>query len=114
MTEPATRAGRSFDIAGDALTLKMANVMKKLARSMATSARAIISETSTVAVGHVDNLRSQLENLWSMAEDFSPRQTSADLLDGAEQMLANLRTWKMRGFPGEFYTGLPLRHPQPI
>lgn len=74
---------------------------------MATSARAILAETSTVAVGHVDNLRSQLENLWTMAEDFSPRKKSADLLDGAEQMLANLRTWKMQGFPGEFSYPLP-------
>lgn len=81
--------------------------MKKLARSMANSARAILAETSHVAGGHVDNLRSQLENLWSMAEDFSPRRTSADLLDNAEQMLANLRTWKNKGFPGEFSTAHP-------
>lgn len=72
--------------------------------SLAGRARILLEDSRTAASLPMRNLKSQLDDLWSMAEEVLPRSLPADLVGHVERTLEDLRAWRGIGLTGQFAT----------
>lgn len=68
-------------------------------RSLANTAREILADTRDAAADSINDLRTQVEELWAAAGELMPRPDPKVLMDHVESTLENLRNRDLIAFP---------------
>ncbi len=69
-------------------------------RSLAETARTLLTDTRTAAEVHITDLKAQLDDLWTNAEDFLPIPKPGHLRAQVERTVAEIQSWSALGLRG--------------